>query len=460
MTDTKLDPALLQSIRGPVFWPSDPEYDRERKVFNGMFDRHPLVIIRCLDSQDVVQALAYARDTQSDLTIYGGGHGVTGPAVADGAVCVDLRGMRDIEIDPASRVAKVAGGCTWGELDAAAQQYGLAVTGGRVSATGVTGLALGSGSGWLERSLGFTCDSLLAAELVAASGDIVTASAEVNPELFWGLRGGGGNFGIVTQLTLRLHPVGPIILGGMLIYPADQALAVARSWVEFMSTAPDEVGGGIAFITAPPAPFIPAHLKGQPVAGVIVCYHGDIEEGQAVLAPLLEFGSPAVNMVQPMPYLALQQMIDGGNPNGMRNYWSADFYGSLPDEAIRTLCEAATHPVSPLTQIVFVKGGGAIATVPEDATAFGNRAAQYNIHYLSMWADPSQDALNIAYTRTILTSMKPWSTGGVYLNFIGDEGQARVKSAFSPDKWDRLRALKRTWDPDNVFSHNQNIPPG
>ena len=459
MTDTELDPALLQSIRGPVYWPTSPEYDQERKVFNAMYDRRPAVIIRCLDREDVVQALAYARASRSDVTVFGGGHGVTGPAVADGAVCVDLRAIRAVRIDPSSGVAKVGGGCTWGELDAAAQQQGLAVTGGRVPDTGVAGLALGSGSGWLERSLGFTCDSLLAAEVVTAAGEIVTASAELHPDLFWALRGGGGNFGIVTELTLQLHPVGPIILGGMLVYPADQALDVVRSWVQFMSTAPNEFGGGVAFITAPPLDFIPEPLRGHPVVGIIVCYNGDIAEGQAVLAELLVSRSPAVNLVQPMPYLALQQMIEGGNPAGMRNYWSADFYGDLPDEALQTLCAAATRPVSPLTQIIFVKGGGAIAAVPEDATAFGNRTAQYNIHYLSMWADPSQDPTNIAYTRTTLAAMKPWSTGGVYLNFIGDEGQARVRSAFTPEKWSRLQALKRTWDPDNVFHHNQNIPP-
>jgi FAD/FMN-containing dehydrogenase len=367
--------------------------------------------------------------------------------------------MKGIQIDPGARLARVEAGCTWGEFDAAAQEHGLAVTGGRVSTTGVVGLALGSGSGWLERSLGFTCDNLLAAELVTADGHVLTVSPKSNPDLFWGIRGGGGNFGVVTSMTLQLHPVGPLVLGGMLLYPAAEARDVVRSWTTFMETAPDEVGGGIAFVTAPPAPFVPESLQGQPAVGVIVCYHGDVEQGRELLAPLLGFGTPAVNLVQPMPYLAIQQMIDGANRHGLRNYWSADFYGDLPEEALDILCEAASRPVSPLSQIVFIRGGGAIGRTAEDATAFGNRAVTYNIHYLSMWADPSEDDANIAYTKDILAAMKPWSTGGVYLNFIGDEGSARVRSAFNQEKWQRLQALKRTWDPGNVFHHNQNIPP-
>ncbi len=459
MTDTSLRPPALQALEGRLTWPSDPGYDQARAVFNAMFDRRPAVIVRCQDPDDVVHALAYARTTGSLVTVYGGGHGVTGAAVADGAVCIDLRGMRGVEIDPVAQVARVGGGCTWGEFDAAAQQHGLAVTGGRVPSTGVTGLALGSGSGWLERSLGYTCDNLLAAEVVTADGRVVTASEESNPDLFWGLRGGGGNFGVVTQMTLRLHPVGPIVLGGMLLYPAAEAQNVLRHWTTFMETAPDEVGGAVAFITAPPADFVPQELRGQPAVGVIVCYHGDVEQGQQVLGSLLGYGTPAVTMVQPMPYLAVQQLIEGGNPHGMRNYWSADFYEELPEEALETLCAASTRPVSPMTQIIIVRGGGAIAKTPEDATAFGNRAAKYNIHYLSMWPDPGQDEANIGFTRGILETMKPWSTGGVYLNYIGDEGRARVRSAFSTQKWERLQSLKRSWDPDNVFRHNQNIPP-
>ena len=459
MTDTSTRPSAWPGLHGQLVWPDDPGYDDVRRVFNAMVDRRPAVVVRCADAQDVVLGLAHARTTGAEVTVYGGGHGVTGSAVADDAVCLDLRGMKGIRVDPVARTAEVETGCTWGELDAATQEHGLAVTGGRVSTTGVAGLALGSGSGWLERSLGFTCDNLLAAELVTAAGQVVTASAGSNPELFWGIRGGGGNFGVVTRMTLRLDPVGPLLLGGMLLYPAAQALEVVRSWTTFMATAPDEVGGAVAFVTAPPADFVPPALRGQPAVGVVVCYLGDVDRGREVLAPLLGLGAPAVTMVQPMPYVALQELIDGANRHGLRNYWSADFYGELPEEALETLCASATRAVSPLTQAICVRGGGAVGRVPEDATAFGNRAALYNVHYLSMWADASEDGRNVAWTRAILAAMKPWSTGGVYLNFIGDEGQARVRSAFTAGTWDRLRALKRVWDPDNVFRHNQNIPP-
>ncbi len=458
---TDLDPNLssLGSFYGALLAPGTPEYEDARQVFNGMIDRFPAAIARCADSADVVSALGYARGRGLEVTVYGGGHAVTGSAVADGAVCIDLRGMKTIDIDASTAVARVDGGCTWGELDAAGEAHGLAVTGGRVSTTGIGGLALGSGSGWLERKFGFTCDNLLEAEVVTADGRIVTASARENPELFWGLRGGGGNFGVVTRFTLQLHPVGPQVLGGMLLYPAQMSAAVLKSWRDFILTAPDEVGGGAAFITAPPLDFVPAALRGQPIIAVIPFYVGDLAEGQRALAPLLEFGPPAANLVQPMPYTAMQQLIDAPSPKGLPNYWRADFYDSLPDEAVDTLVELAGRPVSPLTQIIVLPGGGAAARVPEDATAFGTRSASFNIHYLSMWAEPAEAKANIAYTREADATMKRWAAGRVYLNFIGDEGPQRIEEAFGPEKFLRLRQLKSTWDPDNVFHHNHNIPP-
>jgi FAD/FMN-containing dehydrogenase len=442
-----------------VLVPGTPDYEDARAVFNGMIDRSPAVIARCVDSSDVVSALGYARDQGLAVTVYGGGHGVTGAAVADGAVCIDLRGMKTIDIDAETAVARVGGGCTWGEVDAAGEAHGLAVTGGRMSTTGVGGLALGSGSGWLERMFGYTCDNLLEAEVVTADGRVVTASARENSDLFWGLRGGGGNFGVVTRFTLQMHPVGPLVLGGMLLYPAEMSATVLKSWRDFILTAPDEAGGGVAFITAPPLDFVPESLRGQPVAAVIPFYAGDPAEGQRVLAPVLEFGPPAANLTQPMPYTAMQQLIDAANPSGLPNYWRADFYDSLPDEAVDTLVEITGRPVSPLTQIIVTPGGGAAARVPDDATAFGIRSASFSIHYLSMWADPAQTQANIAYTREVNTAMKRWAAGRVYLNFIGDEGPQRIEEAFGPDKFLRLRRLKSAWDPDNVFHHNHNIPP-
>ncbi len=373
---------------------------------------------------------------------------------------MDLRGINHVVVDAEARTARVGGGATWGAVDAATQEHGLAVTGGRVSGTGVGGLSLGSGSGWLERALGFTCDSLVSAEVVTADARVVTASEQENPELFWALRGGGGNFGVVTEFTFALHEVGPIVYGGMLLYPGFMARDVLRHWRDFMADAPREVGSGVALITAPPEEFVPPEARGMPAVGVIMVYAGDPDEGQRVLEPLTSFGPPVVNLVQPMPYVAFQQLLDPPNVKGMHNYWSGDFLTGFPDEAIDVYLEHAQPPVSPLTQIIIVAGGGAIADVPEDAMAFGNRAAPWNLHYLSMWPpDHGQDQVNIDFTRALATAMKPWTTGQVYLNFIGDEGQARVETAYGPEKYARLREIKKTWDPDNVFRHNQNIPP-
>jgi FAD/FMN-containing dehydrogenase len=461
VTDTRVaDTFDLPGFGGEQFRPGGAGYDEARRVFNGMIDRSPALIARCSSADDVVLAVNLARERGLDVSVYGGGHGVTGAAVCDGGLCIDLRGMKGIAVDPAARTVRAEAGLTWGEFDAATQEHGLAVTGGRVTDTGIAGLALGSGSGWIERKYGFTCDNLVAAEVVTADGRRVVASETENADLFWGLRGGGGNFGIVTAFHLRLHPLGPIVLGGMLVYPAAMAAEVMRFWRDFMRDAPDEVGGGLAFVTAPPADFVPEPVRGHPVVGVIVSYAGPVEDGEAVLAPLRAFGPPGVDLVGPMPYTAVQQLLDEGNPSGTRNYWSADFYDDLPDEAVDVLVAHATDPVSPLSQMTVVPGGGAIARVPEDATAFGQRTAAFNIHYLSMWTDPADDARNIEYTKRISGAMKPWSTGRAYLNFIGDEGAGRVEAAFGPEKYAKLRALKTKWDPTNLFRHNQNIPPG
>jgi len=356
-------------------------------------------------------------------------------------------------------MVRAEAGLTWGEFDAATQEHGLAVTGGRVTTTGIAGLALGSGSGWLERQYGLTCDTLMKAEVVTADGRQVVASDDENADLFWGLRGGGGNFGVVTAFHFRLHPVGPIVLGGMLMYPAAMARDLLRFWRDFMLAAPDEVGSGMAFITAPPEEFVPEPVRGQPVVGVILCYAGDPDQGEEVLRPLREFGPPGMDMVDRMPYVAVQQLIDAPNPKGLLNYWTGDFYAELPDEAVDTLTEHATKPVSPMSQMILLAGGGEIARIAEEVTAFGQRNAPFNMHYLSMWADPADTERNIAYTRAIATAMKPWTTGRAYLNFLGDEGAGRVEAAYGPEKFAKLQALKAKWDPTNLFRHNQNIPP-
>ena len=459
MTTTPSTTFDLPGFSGQLIRPGDNAYDDARKVFNGMIDRSPALIARCANADDVVAAVGLARDQDLPLSVYGGGHGVTGSAVCDAGICVDLRGMKGIAVDPDARTVRAEAGLTWGELDAATQEHGLAVTGGRMSETGVAGLALGSGSGWLERKLGFTCDNLVEAEVVTADGRKVRASEDENADLFWGLRGGGGNFGVVTTFTFRLHPVGPIVLGGMLMYPAAMAGDLVRFYRGFMAAAPDEVGSALAFITAPPEEFVPEPVRGQPVCGVIVCYAGSVQDGEEALRPLREFGPPGIDLVEPMPYVAVQQLINPGNPKGLQNYWSADFLTELPDEAVDTLVEHATKPVSPFTQILLIPGGGALARVDDDATAFGQRNAPWNVHFLSLWPDPADDDVNIAYTRAIATAMKPWTTGRAYLNFIGDEGQGRVEAAFGQEKYARLQQLKAEWDPTNLFRHNQNIPP-
>lgn len=454
--DTKLS---LDGFSGTVLRAGDEGYDEARSVFNGMIDRRPAVIARCAGVDDVVAVVNMARDNDLPLSIYGGGHGVTGSAVVDAGVCLDMRGMQAVTVDPAARTARVEGGATWGQVDAATQEHGLAVTGGRVSGTGVAGLALGSGSGWLERAFGFVCDNLVRVEVVTAGGRVVEASEEENADLFWGLRGGGGNFGVVTAFHFRLRPLGPIVLGGMLLYPAAMATDLVRFYRDFMTEAPDDVCTGLAFITAPPEDFVPEPVRGQPVIGVVCCYAGSVEDGIEALRPLRELPYLGVDMVEPMPYVAVQQLLDPPNQKGMQNYWTADFFEELPDKAVDVLVQHATNPVSPLTQIIVIPGGGAIARVDEDAMAFGQRHAPWNIHFLSMWPDPADTETNIAYTRELASAMKPWSTGRAYLNFIGDEGAGRVEAAFGPEKYLRLTELKRTWDPTNLFRHNQNIPP-
>lgn len=450
----------MAEFRGKVITPSDAGYDAARTVFNGLIDHKPERIMRCADAQDVATAIRDARAAGRLISVYGGGHGVTGSAVVDGGVCVDLRDIDHVVVDAEARTARVGGGATWGQVDAATQEHGLAVTGGRVSTTGVGGLSLGSGSGWLERAFGFTCDNLLSAEVVTASSEIVTASEDSHPDLFWAIRGGGGNFGVVTEFTFALHPLGPIVLGGMLLYPGFMAKEVLRNWRDFMVAAPPEVGSGVALITAPPEEFVPEAARGMPAVGVILLYAGDPAEGVRVLEPLTSFGPPAVDLVQPMPYTAVQQLLDPPNQKGMHNYWSGDFLTEFPDEAVDAFVDNVQPPVSPLTQMIIVAGGGAIGEVAEDAMAFGNRDAPFNMHYLSMWPpDPAQDQVNIDKTRQVATALKPWTTGQVYLNFIGDEGITRVESAYGPEKYARMRKIKKVWDPDNVFRHNQNIPP-
>jgi FAD/FMN-containing dehydrogenase len=449
----------VTTLTGTVLRPTDAGYDDARRVFNGMIDRRPALIAQCASTEEVAAAVRHAREHDLVVAVHGGGHGVTGAAVCDDGLMIDLRPMNQVTVDAENRIVRCGGGTNWGEFDAETTAHGLMVTGGRVPSTGVGGLTLGSGSGWFERKFGLTCESLVSCEVVTATGDVVYASEEENPDLFWGLRGGSGNFGIVTAFEFRAHPIPPLLYAGMLLYPHEMARDVLAHYRDFISSAPDEVGGAPALISAPPEEFVPPPVRGKPVLGVIVGWAGDPAEGREALRPLVEFGPPAVAMVDDMPYTAVQRLLEAAVPKGMQNYWTADFLTGLPAEAIDVLVERTARVPSPVTQVILVPGGGAAGRTPEHAMAFSGHDAPWNIHYLSIWPDPADSDRNIAWTRELAASMKPYTTGGAYLNFLGDEGQDRVKAAFGPEKYARLVELKDRWDPQNVFCLNQNIRP-
>ena len=449
---------LTERVRGRVVLPDDPAYDEARTVFNAMIDRRPAAIVEVAGEDDILATIAFAREDGLPLAVRAGGHHVVGYGVVDDGLVIDLRALKGITIDPEARTAVVQAGVLWGELDAATQAHGLAVTGGRVTTTGVAGLCLGSGSGWLDRMYGLTSDNLIRARVATADGRIVEASATEHPDLFWALHGGGGNFGIVTEFTFALHPVGPIIYGGMLAWPRPMAVEVLRAYREFMASAPDEAGGAFAFLTAPPEPFVPVEAQGQPAVAVIVAWFGDPEAGPDAFRPLLELGPPVVTMVEPMPYVALQSMIDGGNQPGFQNYWKAEFLDELTDEAIDTLVEHANRIASPQTQLLLLPGGGAYARVDESSTVLGNRRSAWNFHALTVWADPAENDGQMGWARAFGEAMAPHITAGAYPNFASDTGTERSKWSYG-SQYDRLVEVKRAWDPDNVFRVNQNIVP-
>ncbi|MBI2913638.1 MAG: FAD-binding oxidoreductase [Chloroflexi bacterium] len=422
-----------------------------------MIDRRPALIARCADAADVQRAVTFAREQGLLLSVRAGGHSVNGYGVCEGGLMIDLSPMKGIKVDPQAQTAVAEVGVTWGEFDTATQEHGLAVTGGRVRGTGVAGLTLGSGSGWLERKLGYTVDSLLGAEVVTADGRLIRASEDENPDLFWGLRGGGGNFGIATSLRFKLHSIGPIVYGGLLAFTRERAREIVRVYRDFMEAAPDDVGGGLVFMTAPPEPFVPEDVQGKPAIGVVVCYTGDPAQGEQAIRPLLEL-EPPLRMVAPIPYVAVQSLLEPMNPPGMRNYWKAEMYPELPDAALDALIDAAAEPVSPLTAVLVAPLGGAIHRVPDDATAMGWRSAKWAVHILGMWPDPNEDDPNIAWVRNVAQAVKPWAQDGAYLNFLMDEGEQAVRDSFGRH-YQRMVDLKHKYDPTNLFRMNQNIKP-
>jgi FAD/FMN-containing dehydrogenase len=450
--------ALEATFRGELVRPDDTDYDIHRKVWNGSIDRRPALIARCAGVADVRAAVAFANDSGLPVAVRGGGHSFPGLSVCDGGIVIDLGLMKGIRIDPEKRTARVQAGVLWGELDHETQAFGLATTGGIVSHTGVAGLTLGGGIGWLQRKLGLTVDNLLAADVVTAEGDFVTASDDENADLFWGLRGGGGNFGVVTEFEFRLHPVGPTVLAGPIFWLMEDSPELLRFYREWIADAPDELMTIVIHRKAPPVPFIPAELHGRLVVGVACCYAGEIDEGEQVVRPLREFGTPALDLCVPKPYVEHQGMFDASYPHGWWYYIRACDVAELTDEVIDITVEHSERIKSPLTAFPIWQQGGAIARVGEDETAFNGRGAAHTFNVAGATAGPEGFDEEREWSRTFWSALEPYHTS-VYVNFLMEEGEERIHDAYGAAKYDRLKALKRRYDPENLFRLNQNIPP-
>ncbi|MGH7686072.1 MAG: FAD-binding oxidoreductase [Candidatus Dormibacteria bacterium] len=435
----------------------DAEYETARHVWNGAIDLHPAVIARCTSTADVVAAARLARETGLRVAVRGGGHSIPGLSSVDGGVVIDLSPMRRVTVDPEAQVAHADPGATWHDFDAATAEQGLATTGGLISHTGVAGLTLGGGIGWLQRKHGLSCDNLVGAELVTAAGDVIETSSAREPELLWGLRGGGGNFGIVTRFDLRLHPVSDIV-GGLMIFPLEDGARVLRAYREWAAGLPDEFTTLAAIAMAPPAPFVPEELQGHPTLQLIGCHCGDADDAQRALSAMRAL-HPPVDLFGPMPYAALQSLADEGAPPGLRNHFKSGYVADLSDGFIDIVLDRGAQLRSPLSQIHLHQMGGAVARVGENDTAFSNRRAGYTYNLLATWTDPADDEANIGDNRELGRALEPFSSGGAYVNFMDNEGSARVRDSYGAEKFARLSRLKRAFDPENVFSRNQNIPP-
>ena len=436
--------------------PDDPQYDDARTIFNSMIDKRPAVIARCASAADVISALQLAQDNSYEVAVRAGGHSVAGMCLNDDGIVIDVRSMTDIEVDADAQQVRCGAGVTWGEFDRATQEHGLATTGGRVSTTGVAGLTLGGGSGWLERKYGLACDNLVAVDLVTADGREVTASETENPELFWALHGGGGNFGVATSFVFRLFPVGPTLTAGLMLWPGDAAHDVARVFRDLAYDAPDELGTALVMLSGPPEEFVPEHLRGETCVAVAGLYVGDIDEGAEAVRPFRDL-APEVDLMGPMPYADFQCMID--DPPGMHNYWSADYHNEFPDSALDVFVKSGFGRQSPFAQQLLLPWGGAIARVPEDATPMTKRDVPWISHPFAVWEHAADDEKNIEWAKAFRRDIAHYASGGVYLNFIGDEGHDRVRAAFGDEKYRRLAQIKGEWDPGNVFAGNQNIKP-
>ncbi|WP_425246884.1 FAD-binding oxidoreductase [Streptomyces sp. NEAU-NA10] len=447
--------ALREDLSGDVFAPADPGYDEARAVHNGMIDRRPAVIAQCVDEADVVRSVRFARDLDLHIAVRGGGHSVAGMALNDNGLVVDLRHMRAVTVDPAAEAVRVAGGATMSDLDRATQPYGLATTGGRASTTGVGGFVLGGGTGWLDRCCGLAVDNLLGVELVTADGDRIHANADENPDLFWALHGGGGNFGIATALTLKLHEL-PEFSIALVLYLPESAPEAVRTYRELIRVGPVEAAGGVIYLTGPPEEFVPPHLVGTLLCAVLLTYAGSEDDLRKLAEPLLALPHEA-EVVGALPYAEVQRMFD--DPPGLRNYWSAEYLADAPDDFVDAFCARADSVLVPSnTQHVLFPQGGAIADGPHEFPV-PYRDAPWTVHPFAVWEDPADDERCVQWVKDVRADVRPWSTGVVYLNFIGDEGAERVVAGLGAENTLRLAELKRRYDPDNVFRFNHNIKP-
>src|SRR5262245_44870074 len=443
--------AFRAELRGPLLSAGHASYDDTRKVWNGMIDRRPALIARCAGVADVVAAVRFACTHKLLVSVRGGGHNTPGIAVCEGGLMIDLAGMRSVRVDPAHKTARAEGGTTWSEFDRETQTFGLATTGGAISHTGIGGLTLGGGLGWLGGKYGLACDNLLSADLITAEGAMVTASAEENSELFWGLRGGGGNFGIVTSFEYRVHPVGPV-LAGPVLYPFAKAQGAMELYRDFLTSVPDEVNTIAALMHSP---------GGDPLAAIMPCCNGDLEAGAKVLQPLRSFGPPVADLIAPTPYCKVQTFFDESFARGRRYYFKTNFTQSISDKAITTLLELFKAAPSKLSILYFQQLGNAVNRVGVTETAFSHRDALCEWGCDAVWLDPAEDAANIRWVREVFEAMRPFTSVSGYVNHIGleaEEGSDRIKAAFGAN-YDRLVALKNKYDPTNLFRHNQNIKP-
>jgi FAD/FMN-containing dehydrogenase len=450
---------LISSIRGTVTQPADANYDMIRTVYNAMIDKHPALIVRCANVADVIHAVNFARTNDLLLAVRGGGHNVAGLSTCDGGLVIDLSEMSGVRVDPERRTAWVEGGATWGQVDHATHAFGLATPSGIISTTGVAGLTLGGGFGHLSRHYGLSCDNLLSADIVTADGQFRTVSADKHPDLFWALRGGGGNFGVVTSFEFRLHPVS-MVYGGPIFYPVEKAENLLRFYRDYMRQAPIELSAFFSFHQGPPAPFIPEHLHFVPMVAIVVCYSGDDPaQGEELVRPLRQVAEPAVDLVGMIPYPALNSMFDAIYCPGLQHYWKTDYEPRLLDPAIKVHSEYGPQVPSLQSTMHLYPQTGAIQQVGRHETAYGHRDVEYVHNIVAIDADPANMPRNMAWMRGYAEALQPYSAAGGYVNFLmADEGQDRVKATYG-DNYDRLVDVKTTYDPTNLFRVNQNIKP-